>query len=289
MNTTSDTAELPVRIYTPESPVRHPGRFIREMFRDLMACRELAWRLFVRDLSATYRQSVLGYLWAFVPPLVTALPWLFLSSQKLLNTGDTPVPYPLYVLAGTTLWSAFVEAINCPINALNGGRSMMSKINFPREALIVSSLAQILVNLAMRLAIVGFMLVLFKVPLTSHLLLAPVGVAAVLISGLSLGLIIAPVGMLYGDVARAVTLGSMFWMILTPIVYIAPSTGLAGWLARWNPASPLILTARDWLTSQAPTQLVPFLCLTGGAVILAFLGWALLRLTLPMIVERMGG
>lgn len=281
--------ELPIRVYTPESPVRHPGKFVREMFRDLLACRELAWRLFIRDLSATYRQSILGYFWAFIPPLVTALPWLFLSSQKLLNTGDTPVPYPLYVLAGTTLWSVFVEAINCPISALNGGRSMMSKINFPREALIVSSLAQILVNVAMRLAVVGVLLVSLKVPLTLNLLFAPVGVAVVLMAGLSLGLIIAPVGMLYGDVSRAVTLGSMFWMILTPVVYISPRTGLAGWLATWNPASPLILTARDWLTSQTPANILPFLGIAGGALILAFLGWCLLRLTLPMIVERLGG
>ena len=41
----------------------------REHVRNLVNSRELAWRLFVRDTSAQYRQSVLGYLWVFIPPL----------------------------------------------------------------------------------------------------------------------------------------------------------------------------------------------------------------------------
>lgn len=290
MNTTSAPAELPVRIYTPESPVRHPGRFLREMFRDLMACRELAWRLFVRDFSAAYRQSYLGYFWMFVPPLIAALPWIFLSSQKILSGGDTGMPYALFVLAGTTLWTVFIEAINCPINALNSGRSMMSKINFPREALIVAQLGQILLNLVIRtVVLLALLLLVFKIPVGLHLALAPLGLAAVLITGLAIGLWVAPVGMLYGDVSKAVNIGSIFWMILTPVVYVPKTTGLIGWLATWNPASPIITTARAWLTGQPHDQIVPFLLVSGAGLIFAFLGWALLRLTLPMIVERMGG
>ncbi len=284
-------AELPVRVYTPESPVRHPGKFVREMLRDLLACRELAWRLFVRDFSAAYRQSYLGYFWMFVPPLIAALPWIFLSSQKILSGGDTgDVPYPLFVLAGTTLWTVFIEAINCPINALNSGRSMMSKINFPREALIVSQLGQILLNLSIRtVMLLGLMLFVFKVPIGPHLALAPLGLIGVLITGLAIGFWVAPVGMLYGDVSRAINIGSIFWMILTPVVYVPKSEGLIGWLSTWNPASPLITTARSWLIGQPHEQILPFLLVIGSGAIFAFLGWALLRLTLPMIVERMGG
>ncbi|MFM9099821.1 MAG: hypothetical protein ACKOPS_00225 [Cyanobium sp.] len=60
---------LPVRIYSPESELAHPRRLWREMVRDLWASRELAWRLAVRDISAHYRQSVLGVLWALIIPL----------------------------------------------------------------------------------------------------------------------------------------------------------------------------------------------------------------------------
>jgi hypothetical protein len=43
-------ADLPVTIYTPESPLRHPAVFLRAMLADAWKDRELAWRLFMRDL-----------------------------------------------------------------------------------------------------------------------------------------------------------------------------------------------------------------------------------------------
>lgn len=60
-------------VYTSESRVRHPIQLVREMGRDLLASRELAWRLLVRDISAQYRQSLFGLLWAFLPPIVAAI------------------------------------------------------------------------------------------------------------------------------------------------------------------------------------------------------------------------
>jgi len=51
---------LPVRTYTPESPLAHPAKLWREMLSDLWAGRELAWRLAVRDISAQYPQSLAG-------------------------------------------------------------------------------------------------------------------------------------------------------------------------------------------------------------------------------------
>src|ERR671922_2550468 len=85
-----------VTVYTPESPLRQPARFVREMIDDLLASRELCWRLFVRDLSAQYRSSILGYLWVFVPPLVASLPFIYLNSAGVLRIAETPIPYAAY-------------------------------------------------------------------------------------------------------------------------------------------------------------------------------------------------
>ena len=71
---------LPTRTYTPESPLAHPAKLWREMKQDLWAGRELAWRLAVRDISAQYRQSALGVLWALINQLMTTAVWLFLST-----------------------------------------------------------------------------------------------------------------------------------------------------------------------------------------------------------------
>ena len=77
--------DLPVIIYTPESQMRSPRRLIRDMFRDLKASSELAWRLFIRDIAAQYRQSLLGVFWAFLPPIVMGLIFIILQSKKIVN------------------------------------------------------------------------------------------------------------------------------------------------------------------------------------------------------------
>jgi lipopolysaccharide transport system permease protein len=70
-------------------------------------------------------------------------------------------------------------------------------------------------------------------------------------------------------------------MLLTPVVYPARTEGLAGWLATWNPISPLITTARECLTAQPLTLLPAFWIVTACAAIAAFLGLVLFRLAMP--------
>jgi len=117
-------------VYTPDSELLSFGKLLRDMGRDLLASRELAWRLLVRNISAQYRQSFLGYFWAFIPPLFTTLIWVFLSSQKILDVGDTGMPYPLFVLTGTVLWQTFADALDSPLKIVSESKSMLAKINF---------------------------------------------------------------------------------------------------------------------------------------------------------------
>lgn len=279
---------LPQAVYTPESPIRHPGRFFLAMWRDLLVSRELAWRLFVRDLSSQYRQSVLGYLWAFVPPVLAAAPWIFLNSQRIVNVRDTGIPYPAFILCGTMLWASFMEALNSPLKQTNGARSMLSKINFPRESLLLAGLGEVLWNLAIRLLLLIPLLWAFKVPPTQSMLWAPIGIAGLLILGWGLGLLITPLGLLYTDVNRGIGIIASFGMLLTPVVYPPPTSGLGGHLAAWNPVSPVLVTARDWLTGQPATLLESFWWISIAGVVLSLVAWIAYRLTMPILIERMG-
>src|SRR5262245_28458826 len=129
-------------VYTPETPLRRPGRLFAEMFRDLLASRGLAWRLFVRDISAQYRQSYFGYVWAFIPPLVASLPFIYLNSQGVMRGGETAIPYPAFALIGTILWQVFVDALNAPLKTVISAKAMLVRINLPKEAVLLSALAQ---------------------------------------------------------------------------------------------------------------------------------------------------
>ncbi|MEM7556914.1 MAG: ABC transporter permease, partial [Cyanobacteria bacterium P01_A01_bin.84] len=123
-------------VYRPESLMRHPLQLLQDMLQDLIASRELAWRLMIRDISAKYRQSFLGLFWAVIPAVVMAATFTFAKNGGVVNIGTTDIPYPAYVMFSMTLWQTFTEALNGPIQAVTAAKQMLAKIKFPREALI---------------------------------------------------------------------------------------------------------------------------------------------------------
>lgn len=285
----SVTTELQTTVYTPESPLQHPGKLLSGMMADLFAARGLAWRLFVRDISAMYRQSFLGYFWAFMPPVITTLTFVFLSSQGIVNLGDTKIPYPAYVLIGTFIWQSFADALNNPLRIVNQSRGLLTKINFPREALILSGLGEVIFNLLIRSTLLIPVFIYYKFPLSTTMLLVPAGIAVLILLGLSIGILLTPIGLLYGDIAKGLMMLTGLWMLLTPVVYPKPSQGIGAWLATWNPVSPLIITTREWMMGQPLTQLTGFFLVVVLGLVMLFVGWLIYRLTMPILVERLGG
>jgi lipopolysaccharide transport system permease protein len=235
-----------------------------------------------------YRQSLLGYVWAFLPPVVTTLTFTFLKSQSIIIVGKTPIPYPAFVLIGTLLWQTFIDALNSPLKVVTSARAMLAKMNFPREALILSGLAEVLFNFFVRITLLVPIFVYYRLPIGSSLLLVPFGILALLLVGLTIGMLMMPLGILYNDVGRGVALIAGSWMLLTPVVYPPPKTGIGAWLVQWNPVGPLLQTSRDWLTSQPVTRLDDFLIVSGIAILVLLAGWVLYRLAMPILIERLG-
>ncbi len=261
----------------------------RSIASDLWVGRELAWRLFLRDFSSQYRQSYLGYVWAFLPPLVNSFIFVMLTSLGMFKTGSTVIPYAAFAMMGTLLWQGFADSLAMPLSSLIQGKPMLTKINFPREALIISGLLMVLCNFLIRLTLIVGVMLWFQITPGWSLLFFPVAATGLLLAGTSLGLLIAPLGGLFGDVGRTLPMITSIWMLLTPVVYPVKSTGVEGILAAWNPASPLILTAREALTGQPLTHLIPFTCVFVASLLLLLVGWTGFRITLPHLIARMGG
>lgn len=277
-----------VRIYTPESPLRNPTKLVREMLCDLLASRELAWQLALRDIKAQYRQTALGLLWAFILPLANTAVWLFIQGSGIVTLQPTALPYPVYVFTGTILWAIFMDAVNAPLQQTIAAKPMLAKINFPREALVLSGIYQSLFNAAIKVGVLlGALLIMGIVP-GWGLLLFPFAVLSLILAGTAIGLLVTPVGMLYSDVGKGLPLLLQFFMYLTPVVFPMPATGWAVTLFSWNPLTPLILTGRDLLTGFAPTQLGVFLFVNFSMCVLLGLMWVIYRVALPIFIERIG-
>lgn len=275
-------------VYSPDSSLANPFVMVKAMLADLWAGRELAWRLTVRDISAQYRQTFLGILWALILPLANTLVWLFLDGSGIVTIQKTSIPYPVYVFAGTMLWAIFMDAITAPIGQTHAAQGMLAKLNFPREAVLLSGIYKTLFNAGIKIGLMLCILPFFKVWPDWGLLLFPIGVLSIILVGTAIGLFITPVGMLYTDVGRALPLVMQFLMYVTPVVFPIPQGGgLVAKVFVLNPITPLILHSRDWLTGQSPEFWGYFLAVNVAAVVLLFISWVGFRLSMPILIERM--
>lgn len=272
--------------YTPESRLRHPLQLFREMGRDLLASRELAWRLMVRDISAQYRQSLLGIFWAFVPPIATALGLTLANSAKVLNVGATDLPYPAFVMFSVALWQTFVECVVGPVQAVTTAKPMLARVNFPREAIILAQLGQIGFNFGIKLILIVALFLWFHIPITGSVVVAPVALIHLVALGIGVGLLLAPLGALYEDVSKGLTLVMGVWLFLTPVIYPTPSNGVFATLVQWNPATPLLVTTRELATTGVVSDPNQFWIASLVALVGLLLGWLVYRIAMPFVIER---
>ncbi len=282
-------SELKTTVYSAEASNRSVFFHLGGVLRDLPQAHELGFRLFKRNLKALYRQSLLGFGWALIPPIVTAALWIFLRGSGVMSMDDTGISYPVFVLTGTMLWQIFSEAMQSPLRQVTMNKAMISKINIPREGLLLSGIYELVFNIVIKIALLAVMLIYFGQEITPKgLMLFPLGVLVISMAGFSLGLFLTPVGMLYNDINKGLPIILPFVMYLTPVVYPTPSGGTIGLIMKLNPLANMIPQTRNWLTGQPVHDMQLFLIYTAGFFLLFVLSLIVYRLAMPMIIERIG-
>ncbi len=280
--------ELPEVTYSPESPLSHPGKLVREVIGDLYRCRELIWILFQRDLKAQFRQSLLGYVWLFLPPVMTTAVWLFLNSQKVISVESPNMPYPLFVMIGSVVWQTFVKLLQSPLQSFNAGKPVFMKLKVPPEAFIAAGTARAVFEFIIYSMVLVPAFFVFQITSTWTIVLLPLFFLALFTLGTALGFLLIPIGSLYGDIAQAVPILMGFLMYMAPVVYPPPTSGLAAKVINWNPVTPILMGTRDALTGGSAEHLAPALIILLLSTVVLFMSLITVRISLPHLVARMG-
>lgn len=283
-----DQSRLTIRIYCRSRSKINLWRLTVELASDLIHCRELIWILFTRDLRAQYRQSLLGYFWLFVPMLSTTIVWMFLSSTRVIQVAETPIPYPAYVLLGSMIWGIFLTSVNQPLNSFNQGAQVFMKLKVPPEAFILAGMSHVAFDTCVRCVMLVPVFMFYGIKPAATAWLFPFSLAGAGLLGMSLGVLMIPLASLYHDVNRFASTFLQFVMYLTPVVYPPPKTGWAALLIDWNPVTHVILSGRDWLTFGNSSSNLIFFAVVAASALLLWASTLCLRAVLPHLVERMG-
>jgi lipopolysaccharide transport system permease protein len=276
---------LETRVYLKQRSLSF-FKIFKDSLLNIWESRFLSRQLAERDIKAQYRQSFLGILWVLITPLATAGVWIFLNLSGTIKVTDTGIPYPIYAFSGTLIWSILTETINAPMRSTQAARGLLSKINFPKEALIISGIYKLMFNSAVK--IVLLFLIIYALGIGFHIsqFLFPFIIIATLIVGTAIGLFITPIGLLYNDIGKIISMGLSFMMYITPVVYSIPDSGIMKRIMEINPFTPIIVILRDVLTGNDPQFLLYFAILIFLSVPVFCLGMVFYRIAIPIITER---
>jgi homopolymeric O-antigen transport system permease protein len=270
-------------MYTPGGVRRGEVSGWRVMFKELAESRRLIWLLVLRDISVRYRQSILGYAWAVVPQIATVGVFAFLHASRVLPIGGTRIPYVAYAVWGISVWQFFAGCLlNCT-NSLASSGSLVTKVNFPREALVIAAVGQPTFDFLVRLVPVVAVFVWYGVIPSWEIVFMPLVLLPVMLLALGLGFVLAIANLVIRDTGNALGTALTIGMFLTPVLYPPPVRWPFFLVNLLNPLSPLLAASHDLIAQGFLSRPEMFGAACLLALTLALGGWRAFRVTIPRV------
>jgi lipopolysaccharide transport system permease protein len=248
----------------------------------------LAAELCRRNVTARYRNSYLGYVWLLLTPVAMAGAWVFLRRTGNVRFAPVGVSYPLYVASGMFLWQGFSRMVQSPLQQLGASRHLLGKYRFPWEAIVLAAWGEVVFEFVVCMVILVIALLATGSLAGVAAFSAVPWIVMLLAFGGAIGLLVAPVGLLYDDVGRILALGLSLMFFLVPIVYPVAASGAARAAVLADPAAVYLVGARDALLSGRSSfgaWGAGYAVLTLDVLVIAF---AFLRVARPHLASRAG-
>jgi lipopolysaccharide transport system permease protein len=281
--TTALNREIVEVEYTPRGVRRNGAAGWSVMFSELAQSHRLIWLLMLRDISVRYRQSVLGYIWAVVPQIVTVGVFAFLHASRVLPIGGTRIAYVAYALWGISVWQLFAGCLSSCTTSLVASGSLVTKVDFPREALVIAALGQPVFDFFVRLAPVIAVFIWYGVVPSWGIIFVPLVLLPVLFLALGLGFVLSIANLVIRDIGNALGMVLTVGMFLTPVLYPPPVRWPFFLVNLLNPLSPLVTATQDLIADGSLTRPEMFVAACILSPALALGGWRAFRVTIPRV------
>ncbi len=219
-------------------------------FKEIWHYRDLIWMFVKRDITSTYKQTILGPIWFFVAPFFTVIMYTFVFSE-IAGIGTDGIPAPLFYLGGTTLWNYFQVCFTSSSSTFVANAGIFGKVYFPR---LVSPISTILSNLIRFFIQIGVFVTLmifysvtgrYSVHINQYILLFPILLALMAGIALGVGIIASAVTTKYRDLQLFIGFGVSMLMYATPVIYpMSQVPEKFKGILMLNPIAPIIETFR---------------------------------------------
>ncbi len=197
--------------------VLEAGRADRQYWHDLWRYRELFFILAWRDVAVRYKQTIVGFAWAFVRPFMTMVVFTVVFGHiAKLSSGDT-TPYALMVYGGLLPWTLFASVLGDASNSVMGNANLISKVYFPRMIVPLSTVVVALIDFAVSLSILLGLMIWYRFLPGWQILLLPVFVVLALLASIGPALWASAIVVKYRDFRFVVPFLLQFGLYASPV------------------------------------------------------------------------
>lgn len=191
---------------------------IKQFFLPFLSYKFLLAQLVLREVKSRYKQSILGYAWVLLNPLIQLLVYSFVFSI-IFRFPTNNIPYSVFLFTGLLPWIYLQSSLSTATLSLVDSSDLLRKVYFPREVLIYSVIISKSVDFFFASLVLAAFLIFYKVPVHPTLLfIIPIFLVQIMLMT-GIGLMLSTFNLFYRDIQYLINLLLMLWMYLTPIVY----------------------------------------------------------------------
>jgi len=214
--------------------------------------------------------------------------WVFLQMTGMLKPGDVGIPYPAYVLIGTSMWGLFMGFYNSATQTLSAGQALVMQVKYPHEVLLFKQTAQQLANFVISFGLNIAVLIAFNVIPSWKTTFFPLVALPLFFLGAAAGLIVSMISIVAVDISRGINVIMGLLMYITPVIYSDKvENAFVQIVAKWNPLTYLVCSCRDIIIYGRLYHATGYFICTGISLILFLISWRLFFVSEQKIIERM--
>lgn len=188
--------------------------------KELKEYRDLFYFLVWRDIKVLYAQTILGFLWAILQPIIQIVLFTIVFG-KIAKVSTDGIPYVLFSTVAIIPWTYMSQAMTQSSQSLVTGQNLLGKVYFPRLIFPLTSVLAKLVDFGISILIVIGVIFYYRVVPTWNLLFFPVFVVAMVAFSAGVGMWLSAMAIRFRDIKLAMPFVVRMLMYTAPIVYSA--------------------------------------------------------------------
>lgn len=190
---------------------------------ELLRFKDLLFLFVRRDFVSVYKQTILGPVWFFIQPIITAITFSIIFGT-LAEISTDGVPQLLFYMCGITLWNYFSDTLLKTSDTFTANASIFGKVYFPRLIVPLSNVISNFIKFGIQLILFLIVWVYYLmqgniIHPNFYLLLVPLLILLMGFLGLGFGIFISSLTTKYRDLRFLISFGVQLLMYASPIVF----------------------------------------------------------------------